>query len=61
MSNALNTRRPDQIRARAINQAMKDSRGKPIRTQEQAETWIDEHKPELTDAWLSWVGQNIGK
>ena len=61
MSNALQTSRPDRVRARAVQQAMKDSRGKRIRTVEEAEAWIDKNQPELTDAWLSWVGENIGK
>jgi hypothetical protein len=61
MRKALNTSRPDLVRARAIDDATKDSRGKQIRTPAQAEEWIDTNRPELTDAWLSWVGQNIGK
>jgi hypothetical protein len=61
MARALNTSRPDLVRARAIQEAMRDRLGKPIRTVEQAEEWVDKTRPELTDAWLSWVGENLGK
>jgi hypothetical protein len=61
MLKKLDATRPDLVRARAIHEAMTDSRGRHIRTIEQAEAWIDANRPELTDAWLSWVGQNIGK
>ena len=60
MMQALNTTRPDLVRARAIREAMQDSRGKQLRTAEEAEVWIDDNRPELTDAWLSWVGENLG-
>ena len=60
MMHALQTTRPDLVRARAIREAMQDSRGKRIRTAEEAETWIDDNRPDLTDAWLSWVGENLG-
>jgi hypothetical protein len=61
MLNALQTSRPDLVRARAIREAMQDSRGKQIRSAEEAETWVDGNRPDLTDAWLSWVGENLGK
>jgi len=61
MLNALHTTRPDLVRARAIREAMQDSRGRQLRTAEEAEAWVDDNRPDLTDAWLSWVGENLGK
>jgi hypothetical protein len=61
MMSALQTSRPDLVRARAIREAMQDSKGKQIRSNAEAETWIDDNRPDLTDAWLSWVGENLGR
>ena len=53
--------RPDLVRTKAVKDAMRDSAGKKIRTAEEAEAWIDKSRPDLTEAWLSWLGENIGK
>ena len=61
MRRALNTNRPDLVRARAVLEATRNSAGKQIRTVDQAVAWIDKTQPKLTDAWLTWVGVQARK
>ncbi len=61
MRRPLQTSRPDLVRARAILNSIRDPAGKQIRTVDQAVAWIDKTQPKLTDAWLTWVGEQARK